>query len=127
MSAARCEPPEHLRGVDGWHWVELFGHTEPVLELWSSANQMWLGIPCDPDYAHDAGYRYLFPVAPPAVVRGLVEALERIERWHGEFPSVEREDGTHVSYGWAFGSNGQRDFMRNIARAALKAAKEAGV
>ena len=19
----RCEPPEHLRGVDGWHWVQI--------------------------------------------------------------------------------------------------------
>ena len=126
MSAARCEPPEHLRGVDGWHWVELFGHTEPVLELWSSANQMWLGIPCDPDYAHDAGYRYLSPVAPPAVVRGLVEALE------GLLVGCEYRPG---GYSFAFGDDvpagwGTKtiptDAALDAARSALAAAKEAG-
>lgn len=49
-------------------------------------------------------------------------ALERIERWFGEFPKTSRkwEDGTPMSYATLFGSNGERDFMRGIARAALQ-------
>jgi len=55
------------------------------------------------------------------------EALEKIERWFGEFPETglfwPNEDGTEsdrpVSYGAEYGSNGERDFMRQIARARL--------
>ena len=47
-------------------------------------------------------------------------ALQRIERWFGEFPDVPGQDGKPVSYGYARGSNGERDFMREIAREALK-------
>jgi len=48
-------------------------------------------------------------------------ALERIERWFGEFPDTgERwQDGSPMSYSAAYGSNGERDFMRGVARAAL--------
>jgi len=48
-------------------------------------------------------------------------ALRRIERWFGEFPPSGRhyDDGTEMSYGAAFGSNGERDFMRKVARDAL--------
>ncbi|HYF35140.1 MAG TPA: Lar family restriction alleviation protein [Prosthecobacter sp.] len=50
----------------------------------------------------------------------LREALQRIERWFGEFPMVDDpRGGKPVSYGVAYGSNGERDFMRAIARAAL--------
>ena len=51
----------------------------------------------------------------------LAEALARIERWVGEFPDTGEywDDGSPVSYGAAYGSNGQRDFMRGLARAAL--------
>jgi hypothetical protein len=51
----------------------------------------------------------------------LRKALERIERWFGEFPDTgERwNDGTPMSYAAAYGSNGERDYMRGIARAAL--------
>lgn len=47
--------------------------------------------------------------------------LEKIERWFGEFPKTgqTRPDGTPMSYAAAFGSNGERDFMRNIAYVAL--------
>jgi len=50
-------------------------------------------------------------------------ALERIERWFGEFPKTGRvclKSGDPVSYGAAFGSNGERDYMRGVAREALK-------
>jgi hypothetical protein len=62
-----------------------------------------------------------------AEIEMLRGALERIERWFGEFPETGRfwpsEDPTEsarpMSYGAAWGSNGERDFMRAVARAAL--------
>jgi hypothetical protein len=52
-----------------------------------------------------------------------VKALERIARWHGEFPETgqfwDDEKTRPISYGAAFGSNGERDFMRKIASDAL--------
>jgi hypothetical protein len=54
----------------------------------------------------------------------LREALEFIERWsHESFPRTGRtwEDGSPMSYSAAFGSNGERDYMRGIARTALAA------
>lgn len=52
----------------------------------------------------------------------LREALEKIVAW-GPFPATGRrwENGIEMSYGAAFGSNGERDYMRQIARAALAA------
>ena len=49
------------------------------------------------------------------------KALERIERWFGEFPETGDtwEDGSPVSYATLYGSNGERDYMREIARQAL--------
>ncbi len=49
------------------------------------------------------------------------KALHRINRWFGEFPESGQTwaDGSPMSYGIAFGSNGERDFMRNVARNAL--------
>jgi hypothetical protein len=51
----------------------------------------------------------------------LREALERIAKWFDEFPPSNRfyDDGEEMSYGCAFGSNGERDYMRGIAKAAL--------
>jgi hypothetical protein len=51
----------------------------------------------------------------------MAKALETIERWT-DFPPTGKtwpEGGTPMSYGAAFGSNGERDYMRAIARAAL--------
>lgn len=51
-------------------------------------------------------------------------ALERIERWHGEFPATGRywdepKNADPMSYSACFGSNGERDYMRQVARDAL--------
>jgi len=56
-----------------------------------------------------------------AEVERLRAALERISRWHGEFPETGKHwpNGTPTSYQVEHGSNGERDFMRGIARAAL--------
>ena len=53
----------------------------------------------------------------------LRQALERIERWFGEFPETDRfwddEKTQPMTYGAAFGANGERDYMRSVARHAL--------
>jgi hypothetical protein len=63
------------------------------------------------------------PVPPvvQAVPEGVREALQKIARWHDEFPLTgkEWEDGTLMSYGAAHGSNGERDYMRKVALDAL--------
>lgn len=55
-------------------------------------------------------------------VQRLRAALERIAKWEGEFPSTGRtwDDGSPMSYAACFGSNGERDFIRQIARVALE-------
>jgi hypothetical protein len=67
---------------------------------------------------------YAVPVDVSALqerVRVLEEALQKIERWFGEFPPTGRTwpDGTPTSYAAEYGSNGERDFMRSVARKAL--------
>lgn len=52
-------------------------------------------------------------------------ALERIARWHGEFPDTGRfwdepENKRPMSFGACNGSNGEREYMRCIAQEALK-------
>lgn len=67
-------------------------------------------------------------------LRVAVEALEKVERWFGEFPETGRnwpnDDGSDsdrpMSYGAVNGSNGERDFMRHVARQALAALNEGG-
>lgn len=51
----------------------------------------------------------------------MLAALQKIERWFGEFPDLGKEglDDRPVSFGARYGSNGERDFMRGIARAAI--------
>ena len=56
-------------------------------------------------------------------IEELEKALAKIERWHGEFPDSGCYYDEHrtrpMSYGAAFGSSGERDFMREVARKAL--------
>jgi hypothetical protein len=61
-------------------------------------------------------------VAESAPMR-MQAALEKIAKWHGEFPpsGAVYPDGSAVSYGIEFGSNGERDYMRKVACEALKA------
>ncbi|MEM7696918.1 MAG: hypothetical protein AAF236_00775 [Verrucomicrobiota bacterium] len=49
-------------------------------------------------------------------------ALRKIAKWFGEFPSSGRtwDNGEEMSYGAAFGSKGERDFMRKVASEALE-------
>lgn len=71
----------------------------------------------------------MLPCVPPVEsgVEGLVEALEQIQRWDG-FPSTGKfweGSGAPVSYSACYGSNGERDFMRNVAANALAAHRQA--
>jgi hypothetical protein len=56
----------------------------------------------------------------------LYEALQQIENW--KFPKSGKRwpNGKEMSYSAAFGSNGERDFMREIARKALLKARGEG-
>lgn len=59
--------------------------------------------------------------AAQALNAELVAALQRIARWTGEFPDTGQfwDDGSPMSYSAAFGSNGERDYMRQVALDAL--------
>ena len=66
----RCEPPGHLRWVDGWHWLD---GDQPIVAYWSAASD-YVGASWRIDStqyssqgAHKHGYRYLAPVAAPPV------------------------------------------------------------
>lgn len=60
----------------------------------------------------------------------LAAALRRIERWFGEFPATgkfwDEEKTRPTSYAGEYGSNGERDYMRAIARTALASYETAG-
>lgn len=53
----------------------------------------------------------------------LLKTLKRIEKWVGEFPSTNRfwdeEETLPMSYAAVHRSNGERDFMRNVAAQAF--------
>ena len=71
----RCEPPEHLRWVDGWHWL----NDCPV--RWRADQQEWEWnedewVP--PKVAYYAGYRYIAPVSTPAEVDALRDGNTRL-------------------------------------------------
>lgn len=58
------------------------------------------------------------PKAPIDIWR---RTLQRIAKWHGEFPpsGSTHPDGSPMSYEFAYGSSGERDFMRGLAQLAL--------
>ena len=76
----RCEPPEHLRGVDGWHWVDRHGLGDKELIPWrqNPANgdfEWWYdrgGARFISGQSQTASYwNYIAPVTPPAEVDAL--------------------------------------------------------
>lgn len=71
----RCEPPEELRGVDGWHWVEAPAIQMCFVRRWWRARGQWCWA--DMDERTLRSFRYLAPVATPAEVDALrAEASE---------------------------------------------------
>jgi hypothetical protein len=73
----RCQPAEHLRGVDGWHWVETPDGQFRFCHRWWKARGTWGWATLDERSARAS--RYLAPVAPPDLVRELVEALQHAD------------------------------------------------
>ncbi|HZR03645.1 MAG TPA: hypothetical protein VFA81_10790 [Burkholderiales bacterium] len=61
------------------------------------------------------------PSAEPSNVTAMRAALQKIARWRGEFPPALDLDGKPCPYGAAYGSNGERDYMRQVALDALNA------
>lgn len=56
----------------------------------------------------------------------LREALERIEAWEMPATGLSHDDGHPKSYGWCYGSNGERDVIRKLAADALSSAPRQG-
>jgi hypothetical protein len=118
--AQRCEPPEHLRGKRGPHILTLEGPDGGEL-YWLWIGHVWLS-PCDikpvsPQEAYARGLRYLAPVAPPDLVRALVEALEGVKLQEHSILGMHGGDLVVRLPAEAFSN----------AAAALHRAKEAGV
>ena len=70
----RCEPPEELRGVDGWHWVQLPFVAVPTPIAWmrnpDNQEREWR-MPSSPAFVSGESktaqtWRYLSPVLTPA-------------------------------------------------------------
>lgn len=99
--------------VPAWKVRKDMGQLEREL---SAAKVEAFELSLNPDIAEYAALR--------AEAERLREALEKVERW--QFPPTGKfwESGTPVSYGAAYGSNGERDYMRNVARAALAATRK---
>jgi hypothetical protein len=130
----RCEPPEHLRGSDGEHFV-CGPNGLPFVALWHAAphagfEPLWHNAPRTstgtPAWAaNEWGWRYLSPVTPPDVVRELVEALaECADDLEAEISA--RYSG--VRHYECMVQDERRDMAPvEKARAMIAAAKEAGV
>lgn len=79
----RCEPPEHLCGRDGWHWVRwMSGKRQP--KAWDTrwgrapAQWNWLGGSRTPEEAAVAGWECIEPVATPEEVASLRAEIDRL-------------------------------------------------
>jgi hypothetical protein len=81
-------------------------------------------------WSHDGGNRWYMSDKPDPdcaeaadEIERLRAALTRIARWHGEFPETgnfwDDEKTRPTSYGVEYGSNGERDYMRQVALDAL--------
>lgn len=77
----RCEPPEHLRGVDGWHWLERLSDGVKSVAEWGKDD--WWSFPhfdgLSPEYVARLGWRYLAPVTPPSTVAALEAKCAQLE------------------------------------------------
>lgn len=64
-------------------------------------------------------------MTPEEKIAVLRKALERISKWHGEFPETGNfyNNGKPTSYLYEHGSNGERNYMRSVSQAALDLTK----
>lgn len=74
MTDARCEPPEELRGRDGWHWMRNKIGSDG-LAWWCSSRQDWTfagrGKAESPATIAALGYTHIAPVLTPAEAAAL--------------------------------------------------------
>lgn len=126
----RCEPPEHLRGVDGWHWVRWHGYRtgNEFIAYWDPNHEGGAWDAATPWLNRDENgrkYIYLAPVAPPDVVREMVEALEDLV--DVQVFATGWDNGVTDSTGMVNEGDYFHSQSMDRARAALHRAKEAGV
>jgi len=121
--AQRCEPGEGWRDRKGFHWVKLLDGAQICAPWYPAAGAhagiwRWMALVRAED-AHQKGWSYLEPAAPPDLVRALVEALDDLLALpvaQDELRILDRGIGTATK---------NAAWLR--ARAALQCAKEAGV
>ena len=102
----RCEPPEHLRDVDGWHWVEnrnnhrfctgwlTVRHKKGgiVVRRWHGKRSIWTA-----EVLAEWGYHYVAPVATPEEVATLRAEVERLREALGKFAEADSEPGAELT------------------------------
>jgi len=126
MTETRCEPPPELRGVDGWHWVQVHDWP-PRLAEWQVAphdgrQPLWKDYErqrsATPDWAaREWGYRYLSPVLTPAEVAALRAEMARLREALGRIAEGDHPEGTSLAVNGNYRELEAR--LRAIARAAL--------
>jgi hypothetical protein len=131
---AAAQPRVVLELIDRVRAAEAKAGEPVALETCPSCNGSGLQLNSagEPDDCRECKGDTVVCAAPPDVsalqkrVRVLEEALQKIERWFGAFPPTGRTwpDGTPTSYATEYGSNGERDFMRSVARKALGGSNE---
>ena len=76
---ARCEPPEHLRDRDGWHWLDWPDYGLVCLQWESLLQSFWFGDQwANPKWFYERGYRYLCPAPTPAEIAAQAEREARL-------------------------------------------------
>lgn len=109
MGNERCEPPEALRGIDGWHWLQRLS-ADPELAWWfppwtaKGGGPVFEGrwgqipgrIPLRATDAAAAGYRYVTLAITPEHVaalvraaRGVLLAVDNLDAVPGELPEID--------------------------------------
>jgi hypothetical protein len=117
--AQRCEPPEHLRGVEGFYWLYDIHTSARCPYIWNPRICRWKRFGGShtrtPAQMRSDGWVYEAPVASNDLVRELVEALT--EAASAMQAACERDD---------LMTDDDAETITK-ARAALRRAKEAGV
>ena len=91
----KCEPPEGLRGVDGFHWVQPPQSSEPRVRRWRWTWGLWQDGAAETTLA---GYAYIEPVLTPTEVAALRAerdaAVAQAQSCVREVSAISRELGT---------------------------------
>ncbi len=116
----------------GSYWARDRENNQSVVVIWrSSKEDRWVLAGSYYTTAQVAalcqiGHRIPEPDELEALINRVAHleaAIYRVAKWHGEFPATGQfwdDDPTRpMSYSTCYGSNGERDFMREIARQAL--------